>query len=218
MKIKRLALATLILLVPSLGIFLNFTKKNNVGDKVVEVIDGDTFKLENKQTIRLASVDAPEVGNCYSGEATKALSKLILNKRVVLLEPYSDKYNRVIALVIQDGQVINEVMVRNGFAVDTYDNISAKKAIQEANDYARQNSLGIYGEQCSQVVPPNLNCLIKGNHNQRQNKKLYSYPGCTNYNRTIVGLFEDDQWFCNEKQAVDAGYIKSGDCQSCYQP
>lgn len=217
MKIVKIALATLVLLVPTLGVLLNLTKGHNVGDKVVAIIDGDTFKLENKQTIRLASIDAPEINNCYGQEAKQALSQLILNKRVVLLEPYTDIYRRVVALVVSDGQIINEVMVRNGFAKDTNDNFSAKKAVQDAREFAQKNSLGIYSQKCSQVVPPDPNCFIKGNHDQRQNRKLYSYPGCTNYNRTVVGLFEGDQWFCSEKEALAAGYVKSGDCQGAYK-
>lgn len=217
MRLKKLAIAGLILLVPSLASVIHFTQKTQVGDKVVKIIDGDTFKLENKQTIRLASIDAPEMGRCLSRESKKALSKLILKKRVILLEPYADKFGRIIALVISDGQIINEIMVRNGYAVDTYDNFSAKKALQDANDYARENKLGIFSEKCSQTIPPDPDCIIKGNHNQRDNHKLYSYPGCTNYNRTVVDTWKDDEWFCSEKEALKAGYTRSGDCQSDFK-
>ena len=214
MRLKKLVIATLILLVPSLAAAIRFTQNNLVGDRVVKIIDGDTFKLQNKQTIRLASIDAPELGRCLGQDSKEALSKLILGKRVVLLEPYADQYDRVMALVLSDGQVINEIMVRNGYAVDTYDNFSAKKALQDANDYARANNLGIFSQKCSQTIPPDPDCIIKGNHDQRQNRKLYSYPGCTNYNRTIVDLWQDDQWFCSEAEALKAGYTRSGDCQS----
>jgi endonuclease YncB( thermonuclease family) len=210
---KKLGITALLLLVPSLASAIYFTTNSSVGDKVIGVIDGDTFKLENRQTIRLASVDAPELGRCYSQEAKNALSQLILNKRVILLEPYADNYGRVMALALSDGQIINELMVRNGFAVDTYDNISAKAALQSANTYARKNNLGIYSEKCSQIIPPDLGCLIKGNLNQSQKRLLYSYPGCSNYQRTIVETFLGDQWFCTEADAIKAGYTRSGDCQ-----
>ena len=218
MKFKTISLAALLLLVPSLATVIQLTQNVQVGDKVASVIDGDSFKLDNKQTVRLASIDAPEDGDCYSQEATDALSKLILGKRVLLLEPYTDRFGRVIALVVCDGQIINEVMVRNGFATDTYDSFSAKKALQDANDYARENNLGVYSDKCSQVVPPDLGCLIKGNHHQADDRKIYTYPGCTNYNRTIVDTFKGDQWFCSETEAIKAGYQKSGDCQSGYKP
>ncbi|MCJ7804298.1 thermonuclease family protein [Patescibacteria group bacterium] len=214
MKLKKLAIATLILLVPSLAVAIRFTQNTQVGDKVVKIIDGDTFKLQNKQTIRLASIDAPELDKCLGQDSKEALSKLILGKRVVLLEPYADQYGRVMALVLSDGQVINEIMVRNGYAVDTFDNFSAKKALQDANDYARANNLGIFSQKCSQIIPPDPDCFIKGNHDQRQNRKLYSYPGCTNYNRTVVDVWQDDQWFCSEAEALKAGYTRSGDCQT----
>ena len=214
MKLKKLAIATLILLVPTLASAIHFTPRTQVGDKVVKIIDGDTFKLENKQTIRLASIDAPALDKCLGQESKKALSKLILKKKVILLEPYADKYGRIMALVISNGQIINEIMVRNGYAVDTYDNFSAKKALQDANDYARENNLGIFSPQCSQTIPPDPDCFIKGNHDQRQNRKLYSYPGCTNYNRTVIDVWKDDEWFCSEAEAIKAGYTRSGDCQS----
>jgi len=216
MRLKKLTIATLILLVPSLASAIHFTQNNQVGDRVVKIIDGDTFKLQNKQTIRLASINAPELDKCLGQESKKALSKLILRKRVILLEPYADKYGRVMAMVISDGQIINEIMVRNGYAIDTYDNFSAKKALQDANDYARKNKLGIFDQKCSQTIPPDPDCVIKGNRDQRQNRKLYSYPGCTSYNQTVVDVWQDDQWFCNEADALKAGYTRSGDCNTTY--
>lgn len=214
MRLKKLAVAVLVVMVPGLATAIRFTDRYPVGDKVVQIIDGDTFKLQNKQTIRLSSLNAPELDKCYGQEAKKALSELILNKRVILLEPYADRYGRVMALVLSDGQIINEIMVRNGYAVSDGENSIAKKAIKDANDYARDNKLGIFTEKCSQTIPPDPDCVIKGNHDQRQNRPLYSYPGCTNYNRTIVDVWKDDQWFCSEEDALKAGYTKSGDCQT----
>lgn len=85
----------------------------------------------------MASIDAPELGRCLSQDSKEVLSKLILRKRVVLLEPYADEFGRIIALVLSDGQIINEIMVRNGYAVDTYDNFSAKKALPLKAGYTR---------------------------------------------------------------------------------
>lgn len=218
MKLKKLAIAGLILLVPSLTAAIRFTQKTEVGDRVVKVIDGDTFKLHNKQNIRLASVDAPALDKCLGQEAKTALSKLILNKRVVLLEPFVDKYDRIIAVVLSNGQIINEIMVRNGYALNTGVNLSAKKALQDANVYARNNSLGIFAPECSQVDPPDPDCVIKGNHAGRHwNKPMYTYPGCPNYSQTIVDTWKDDQWFCTESEAKKAGYIKSGNCTTNFQ-
>jgi len=215
-KLKKLAITTLIIMVPSLATAIHFTQKNQVGDRVVQIIDGDTFKLQNKQTIRLSSLDAPALDKCMGEESKKALSKLVLRKRVILLEPYADRYGRIIALVISDGRIINEIMIRNGYAVDTGDNSAAKKALRDANDYARENKLGIFNSKCSQTVPLNPDCVIKGNHNQRQDRPLYSYPGCANYNRTIIDVWKDDEWFCSETEALKAGYTKSGDCNTDY--
>lgn len=212
MKFHTLSLSVLFLLVPTLASAIIYTNKFPAGDRVIKIIDGDTFKLSNKQTVRLASIDAPELDNCYGPEAKQALSDLILNKKVILLEPYSDQYHRLIAVVISDGQIINDTMVRNGYAINLYDRLSVTNAVKDANQYARQNSLGIYSEKCSQVVPPHLNCLIKGNLDQREKRKIYSFPGCSNYDFTIVEKFHGDQWFCTETEALQAGYVRSKNC------
>jgi endonuclease YncB( thermonuclease family) len=174
-KYHTLSLSILLVLVPTLASAILYTQKFPVGDRVVKIIDGDTFKLSNKQTVRLASIDAPELDNCYGPEAKQALSDLILNKKVILLEPYSDQYYRLIAIVISDGQIINDTMVRNGYAFNLYDRLSVTDAVKDANKFARQNSLGIYSEKCSQVVPPNLDCLIKGNLDQREKEKYIPF-------------------------------------------
>lgn len=111
---------------------------------------------------------------------------------------------------------INEIMIRNGYAVDTGDKSSAQKALRDTNNYARKNKLGIFNEKCSQTIPPNPVCIIKGNHDQSQDRPLYSYPGCTNYNRTVVDVWKNDQWFCSEAEAINAGYSKFGDCKPDY--
>ena len=49
----------------------------NPGEMVTEVIDGDSFKIKNKQTIRLSSLDAPALEYCMGKEAKYALEQKI---------------------------------------------------------------------------------------------------------------------------------------------
>lgn len=37
--------------------------------KVLEVIDGDTFKIENGRRVRLIGINTPELGKCLSSQA-----------------------------------------------------------------------------------------------------------------------------------------------------
>lgn len=74
MKVKNLALAVgaAVLVVGSVPVAKRVVFP---GEMVTEVIDGDSFKIKNKQTIRLASLDAPAPEYCLGQEAKKALEK-----------------------------------------------------------------------------------------------------------------------------------------------
>lgn len=52
--------------------------------QVIEVIDGDTFKVENGHKVRLLGIDAPEKGECYYEQAKQALKKLIGYQYIIL--------------------------------------------------------------------------------------------------------------------------------------
>jgi endonuclease YncB( thermonuclease family) len=48
----------------------------------LRVIDGDTFETTEKQLIRLANVNAPELENCLGPEAKAEMEKLVINKLI----------------------------------------------------------------------------------------------------------------------------------------
>lgn len=185
-----------------------------VGETVTEVIDGDSFKIANKQTIRLASLDAPEDEFCMGAEATKALTKKILGKRVILRDVKTDIYRRILALVYVNGELVNEYMIRGGFAVTTREAIDENENVSAANTNARENHLGVYSTECFQKDPPNPKCPIKGNIDDRNKKKEYLTPDCRAYNRVIVEKSFGEEWFCTENQAKKAGYTKSSGCNT----
>jgi micrococcal nuclease len=182
------------------------------GEKVTEVIDGDTFFIANRQRVRLLGVDAPEVEYCFGSEAKKSLNKKILNKKVVLKNVKVDHYKRIMALVYLDGEPINEFMVKNGFALYTSDGGVESVALKDANTFARENKLGIFSSECYQLIPPKPGCNIKGNIRNDNNLKTYLTTTCSHYNQTIVEKFKGEDWFCTEKEAKDAGYVKSENC------
>jgi len=70
--------------------------------KTVNVVDGDTVKLESGETVRLIGIDAPETkGDCYATEATKKLEELTLNKEIELEKDVSqtDRYQRLLRYI-----------------------------------------------------------------------------------------------------------------------
>lgn len=181
------------------------------GELVTEVIDGDSIKLANKQTIRLASLDAPALGNCMGQEAKTALTKLVLGKRVVLTSPETDHYGRILALVWVHGRLVNEYLIRYGFAVSLREYVEGTQNIKAANDYARSHHLGVYSPDCYQPNPPNPRCPIKGNITDGTKEKRYFTPDCRQYSKVIVERNMGEQYFCTELEAQKAGYIKSCD-------
>ncbi|MBU7018359.1 MAG: thermonuclease family protein [Theionarchaea archaeon] len=86
------------------------------------VIDGDTFKLETGETVRLIGIDAPELSQPGGEKSREYLAHLILNKGVTLEKGYEDrdKYNRLLRFVYIDDLCINEEMIRQGYAEARY--------------------------------------------------------------------------------------------------
>lgn len=93
------------------------------GPYVLEVIDGDTFKMSDSSTIRLLCVDTPEKGEEGCDRATKFLESLVLYRNVKLIEGQTldkiDKYQRDLRFVYVNtskGEIfVNEEIVRLGF-------------------------------------------------------------------------------------------------------
>lgn len=183
------------------------------GEKVIRVLDGDTFLIESLQSIRLYGINAPELGNCMGGDAKQALSTLILGKRVQLREPVSDPNRRIMALVYQNGTLVNEVMIRAGLAAYTGQGQSQQERMKSANEYARNTHIGIYSPICYQVKPPDPDCVIKGNVDIYNNTKIYYTPACKYYSPVIVEKYRGDDWFCTEAEAKKAGFTKSDTCK-----
>lgn len=93
---------------------------------VAHCFDGDTFKLTDRRTVRLAGVDAPELskgdrkGQLFAREARDQLTHLTQGQQVMLLQAgvkHRDIHGRLLAeVLLPDGRSLNEVMVRNGAA------------------------------------------------------------------------------------------------------
>lgn len=194
----------------SFGIFR--TQKSGL-ETVVEVVDGDTFFIANRQPIRLYGVDAPALPNCFGAQAHQELTRLVSGRQVQLSEPLSDHSGRIMALVYVDGESVNEHMIRGGFAMYKRQGGSETQAMKQANEYARSNSIGIFSPDCYQPAPPDPKCAIKGNYDDHRRAREYLPPGCPFYSQVIIEKFMGEQWFCTPSQAQKAGYILSPTCK-----
>lgn len=87
--------------------------------KVIEIIDGDTFKciIDGKEVaIGLYGIDAPEKGQTYSVMSASYFKQLLSGKNVKIKIVENDKYGRAVALVYADNINVNETLVKNGAA------------------------------------------------------------------------------------------------------
>jgi micrococcal nuclease len=86
------------------------------------VIDGDTFRLETGEKVRLIGIDAPELSQPGGEKSREYLIKLVLNKGVTLEKGYEDrdKYSRLLRFVYIDDVCINEEMIKQGYAEARY--------------------------------------------------------------------------------------------------
>jgi len=115
---------------------------------VVRVIDGDTIKLANGQTVRYIGIDTPEKGEPYFQEATDTNKRLVLGKKVKLVADVSmtDKYGRLLRYVYLNERFINYYLVRHGYAmVSTYPpDVANQELFLEAERLARKEKKGFW--------------------------------------------------------------------------
>ncbi|MFH1825166.1 MAG: thermonuclease family protein [Candidatus Firestonebacteria bacterium] len=92
---------------------------------IKKVIDGDTLIIENGERIRLIGIDAPEThhpvisAQRFGQESADFLKKMVENHKCMLeYEPdrVRDSYERILAYVYVNGNLINAEMIKMGYA------------------------------------------------------------------------------------------------------
>ncbi|MEN2791395.1 thermonuclease family protein [Sphingomonas oligophenolica] len=92
--------------------------------RVAWVTDGDTFRLESGERIRIAGIDAPEThrdqarcaGETLLGLRAKDRATALLAGRDVTFHRVGRSYNRTVATVVLDGHDLGTELVRIGVA------------------------------------------------------------------------------------------------------
>ena len=92
-----------------------------VNGEVVQVQDGDTLTVKTERNrlhkVRLADIDAPEMGQPFGKSARRLATDLALEKTVRVNYTFKDKYDRLIGEVfLPDGKLLNEEMLKAGLA------------------------------------------------------------------------------------------------------
>jgi len=206
--------------------------------KVVKVIDGDTIKLENGETLRYIGIDTPEIKIKQNGrfaykpqpfslEAKKLNEKLVKNKivRIEFDVEKTDKYKRLLGYCFVGDTLVNKKLVEEGFAVIyTFPpNVKYVEALVNAQENARKNAKGMWGVYKTISADNAASCInqirtVKGRVTavKRTKQGLTLYFGASHFRLTIFNnalkYFYDKNIdpfiFYNDKTVEASGRIR----------
>jgi endonuclease YncB( thermonuclease family) len=130
------------------------TDPGTLQGKVVRIADGDTITVlvdRQQVRVRLNSIDAPEKGQDYSQRSRQALADLVFGKEVKVEIHGKDRYGRVIGDVYVGSTLVNEVLVRKGWAWN-FVKYSKSQRLAELERQARAQRRGLWAGK--NPVPP----------------------------------------------------------------
>ena len=122
--------------------------------KVVKVVDGDTLELRVDGTthvIRLDQIDAPEMGQPWGRRARQTLHRRVAGQQVVAEIAGVDRYKRLLATLLLEGQNINRELVRSGDAW-AYKQYLTDRSLLDDEAAAREARMGLW--RGADPIPP----------------------------------------------------------------
>ena len=156
-QIESLLLQILILLLPFSGSVLpleSATAPSTNSQTVSRVIDGDTVELSTGQKVRYIGIDTPEIrgDECFAVQAKEKNKSLALDELVRLEKDVSetDRYGRLLRYVYVDDQMIQEVLLQEGYAVASAypPDVKHQQRFEALEREAREAERGLWGEGC----------------------------------------------------------------------
>ena len=195
---------------------------------IVRVVDADTLDLGTGPSIRLLSIDAPEAGQtCKDGatampcgvRATEAARALFEGRAAICAVEDRDRYGRFLARCTVEGRDVGEALVRAGWALRYRDD----PFYAEAEKAAEVTGAGVWAwemetpaawraalreDRARANAPVDGACAIKGNVSARG--RIYHLPGSPSYGATRIDAGRGERWFCDEAEAVAAGWRRAG--------
>ena len=166
---------------------------NKVEVELVETIDGDTakFKLYGEQiTVRFLGINTketvdPEIGEeAWGKEASDFTKEKLKNATKIELEFDSladekDKYDRYLAWIWVDDVLLQNLLVEKGLAENymLQNNYKYAGMLQESEEVAKNNKLGIWSDETSNIQNNKNENQIIENNNIENNNFLYAIIG-----------------------------------------
>jgi micrococcal nuclease len=122
---------------------------------VTKIIDGDTIQVNGILKVRYIGIDTPETVDpkrgvgCFGKEASAKNSELVLGKIITMEKDVNetDRFGRLLRYVYINGVMINNELVRLGYAkAATFPpDVKYQSQFSESEKYARENKLGLWG-------------------------------------------------------------------------
>lgn len=160
-----------------LFIFLTFNNNIYAKEKVKfnKCVDGDTIKIEldgEVRTVRMLAVDTPESVHpskgveYYGKEASKYTCDMVTNAKKIELEydansDKEDKYNRLLAWVFVDGELLQDLLIKGGYAeVDyLYGDYKYTNLLKDHQAVVETQKIGIWNDEAreSYNIDNNIN-------------------------------------------------------------
>ena len=155
---------------------------NTYGDftaKVERMKDGDTLAFEifgEEETVRYIGIDTPETKHpdkgveCFGPEAAERSKELVLGKQIYFERDNKnrDHHGRLVRYVWAGKEMINEKLVREGFAFASHvsPNGKYKKIFEKAEAEAREAGKGLWSA-CKTMAAERIS-----SRNEKRQKRL----------------------------------------------
>lgn len=123
---------------------------------VTRIVDGDTIELKGGQKVRLIGVDTPETVDprkpvqCF-GVAAKDFTTSLLENQWVRLESdvsTKDRYGRTLAYVWRDDVMVNDTLLKEGYAklLTVPPDVKYVEQFKQSEQSARVQQKGLWAE------------------------------------------------------------------------
>ena len=186
MSMKRLLLIifTATILSSSLFIFSNDTQAaagRKFPVKLMSCVDGDTAYFTKVGITRFLYIDTPESTNeiePFGVEAAEYTCNLLSNAKRIELQfdgPLKDKYDRTLAWVWVNGELLQKNLINMGYVEKFYDfgDYSYEKELMKLQRQAQQKKVGIWAVLTVAHSSPNSKQLQLKFKNCNELRKVY---------------------------------------------
>lgn len=207
MNKKQILVLILVLLSGILYYQYTIPRFNTIETQIIRIIDGDTIETTYGK-IRLLGINTPEKNQPYYKQAKDYLEQY-KNKNITIKTNQQDQYNRHLAYVFYNNQLLNQELIKKGLAhTYYYEKDQYYNQLKKAEQQAQQNQKGIW--QPSQ----NSNCIELIKLKYKENKRCTNQEELTLNNKcnTLNITIKDKATHIYEKQLETGIYTQNFSC------